>query len=139
MAGLNAFGIALKRSDMAAETPAFTTIANVTSVKGPEMERDTYDVTAHDSTDGWKEFVGGLKDAGEVTLDINYDPSVHDDLVADFDDAVPRDYQLVFPGTLGMWELTMFMTGFSVEAPVDDKLSAEVKFKVTAKPVVTGA
>lgn len=139
MAGLNAFGIQLKRSDMAG-TPVFTAIANVTSVKGPELERDTYDVTAHDSTDGWKEFIGGLKDAGEVTLNINYDPRVHDDLVADFDDDVARDYKLVFPGALGEWDLKGFLTGFSQEAPVDDKLSAELKIKVTGKPtIVPGA
>lgn len=135
MAGLNAYGIALQRSDMAG-TPVFAAIANVTSVKGPEMERDTYDVTAHDG-DGWKEFIGGLKDAGEVSLDINYDPSVHDDLVEDFEDDEPRDYKLVFPGGLGTWELKMLLTGFSQEAPVDDKLGAELKFKVTGKPTIT--
>lgn len=138
MAGIDAFGIALKRSDMATPGPAvFTAIGNVTSVSGPEIERETYDVTAHDSEDGWREFIGGLKDAGEVSLELNYDPSKHDVLVADFDDTVARDFKLVFPGALGTWQIKAFLTGFSQEAPVDDKLAAELKFKITGKPTIT--
>lgn len=138
MAGLDAFGIALKRSDMATPGPAvFTAIANVTSVSGPEIERETYDVTAHDSPDGWREFIGGLKDGGEVSVEVNYDPRIHDDLVADFDDVEPRDYKMTFPGTLGEWAFSAILTGFSQEAPVDDKLSAELTFKVSGKPTIT--
>lgn len=136
MAGLDAFGVALQRSDMAT-TPVFTSIANVTSVSGPEIERETYDVTAHDSEDGWREFIGGLKDGGEVSLEVNYDPRKHDDLVADFEDTEARDYKLVFPGTLGSWQIKAFLTGFSSEEPVDDKMSGELTFKVTGKPTIT--
>lgn len=137
MAGLDAFGIALKRSDMATPTATFSTIGNVTNVSGPEIERETYDVTAHDSLNGWREFVGGLKDGGEITLDLNYDPRKHDVLVADFEDAAPRDYKLTFPGTLGEWALKLILTGFSQESPTDDKMSGSLKFKVSGKPVIT--
>jgi len=137
MAGLDAFGIALKRGDGGTPTEVFATIANVNSVKGPEIEREAYDVTAHDSADGWREFIGGLKDGGEVSIEVNYDPRVHDSLVSDFDDPQPRNYKMVFPGTLGQWALKMLLTGFSQEAPVDDKLSAELTFKVSGKPAIT--
>lgn len=137
MSGLDAFGIALKRSDMATPTATFTTIGNVTNVSGPETERETYDVTAHDSVDGWREFIGGLKDGGEVSLELNYDPRKHDALMADYADTLPRDYKLTFPGTLGEWALKLILTGFKQEAPVDDKLSAEIKFKVSGKPAIT--
>lgn len=137
MAGIDAFGIAFERSDMNETTPTFTAIANVTNVSGPEIERETYDVTSHDSLDGWREFIGGLKDGGEVSLELNYDPSKHDVLVADFEDSEPRDYKIVFPKNLGTWEIKALLTGFSQEAPVDDKLSAELTFKVTGKPTIT--
>jgi len=136
MAGLDAFGIALERGDGEA-VEVFTAIASVTSVSGPEIERETYDVTAHDSPDGWREFIGGLKDGGEVSIEVNYDPRVHDVLVSDFDDAAPRNYKLVFPGTLGEWALSLLLTGFSQEAPIDDKLAAEMTFKVSGKPTIT--
>jgi len=136
MAGLDGRGTALLRGD--GGTPeTFSAIANVTSVEGPGMERETIDVTAHDSPDGWMEFVGGLKDAGEVELELNYDPSEHDVLVADMDDEEPRNYQLVFPdGTT--WSFAAILTEFSVEAPYDDKLTANVTYKVTGRPVLDG-
>lgn len=139
MAGIDAFGIQLQRGDGVTPTEAFTAIGNVTSVSGPEIERETYDVTAHDSTDGWREFIGGLKDGGEVSLELNYDPEKHDSLVADFDDAAPRSYKMVFPAAAGggSWALELILTGFSQEAPVDDKLTAELTFKVSGKPVIT--
>lgn len=137
MAGLDAFGTILERSDGAA-TPVFAPIGNATSVGGPEIERETLDVTAHDSPDGWREFVGSLKDAGEVSLEVNYDPREHDALVEDFDDIAPRTYRLTFPNGIGAWEFPAILTGFSPEAPHDDKLAAELTFKVTGKPVITG-
>lgn len=136
MAGLDAYGVMFERSDMAG-SPTFTAIANVTNIGGPELERETHDVTAHDSPDGWREFIGGLKDGGEVTLELNYDPSDHDVLVADFEDDNPRNYRLTWPNGIGdPWTFKAIMNGFSPEAPVDGKLSCEVKFKVSGKPVI---
>ncbi|MDX3550984.1 phage tail tube protein [Streptomyces europaeiscabiei] len=137
MSGVDAFGIALKRGDGATPTEVFTAIAKVTNVGGPEIERETYDVTAHDSLDGWREFIGGLKDGGEVSIEVNYDPRVHDDLVADFEDTEPRNYKITFPNGIGEWAVKLILTGFSQEAPVDDKLSAELTFKVSGKPAIT--
>lgn len=136
MSGIDAFGIAFKRGDGVTPTEAFVAIGSVANVKGPEIKRDTYDVTAHDSTNGWREFIGGLKDAGEVTITLNYDPTKHDSLVTDFEDVKPRNYKMVFPQALGEWDLKLILTEFSQEAPVDDKLSAELKFKVTGKPTI---
>ena len=139
MPGIDAFGIALERSDMAPTTPVFTAIANVTNLSGPEIERETYDVTSHDSVDGWREFVGGLKDGGEVSVELNYDPREHDVMIADFEDTEPRDYKMVFPAQAGAgsWAFSAILTGFSQEAPVDDKFSAELTFKVSGKPTIT--
>lgn len=136
MPGINAFGTQLQRSDMAA-TPVFTAIANVTSIKGPEIKRDTIDVTAHNTANSWREFVGSLKDAGEISLDVNYDPAVHDELVADFEDSDPRDYKLVFPVTPAVaWSVKALLTEFSSEAPFDDKLAASLTLKVSGKPTI---
>jgi len=137
MPGLNAFGTQLQRGDGVEPTEVFTAIANVTNIQGPEMSRETIDVTAHNSTDAWMEFVGGLKDGGEVSIDLNYDPNVHDILIADFDDEEPRSYRLVFPVTpVVQWTIKAIMTEFSSEAPYDDKLAASATFKVSGKPTI---
>lgn len=137
MAGEDGFGTQFKRGD-GADPEVFSALASVTNVSGPGLTRETIDVTAHDSPDQWMEFLGGLKDGGEVTLDINYRPSVHDALVADLDDEDPRNYQLVFPDVdATTWGISAIMTGFEPEAPYDDKLAASLTFKVNGKPTLT--
>jgi predicted secreted protein len=136
MAGLDAFGTIFQRGDGAA-TEVFTSIANVTNITPPGIERETYDVTAHDSPDAWREFIGGLKDGGEVEIELNYDPREHDSLVSDFEDDDPRNYKIVFPNNIGTWAFKAVMSGFESEAPHDDKLSATVTFKVSGKPTIT--
>ena len=136
MAGLDAFGTQLERSDMGG-SPVFTAIANVTSFKGPGLKRNTVDVSTHDDADNFMQFIGTLVDPGEVSLDINYDPSSHDDLIADFADTDARNYKLVYPDAASTWAFGAFLTGFEAQAPVDGKLSATVTFKITGKPVLT--
>lgn len=135
MTGIDGFGTTLSRGNDA--TPqVFAAIAGVTNVGGPGLSRETIDVSGHDSAGGWREFVGGLKDAGEVSLDINYRPAVHDVLVDDLDDEDPRNYKLVFPdGT--EWAFKAVLTAFEPSAPFDDKLSASATFKVSGPPTLT--
>lgn len=141
MSGLDAFGTQFYRGNGATPTEAFTAMANVTSVTSPERTRDTIDVTAHDSPDGWREFVGSLKDGGEVSLEINYDPSndTHD-LDDDFDDKTPRSYRVVIlPGDPDehTWDFKAILTQLSEEFPHDDKMSRTMTVKVSGKPTLT--
>lgn len=138
MSGLNAFGTVIGRGNGAAPTEVFTALANCTSIKPPGLSRDTIDVTAHDSPDAWKEFLGGLKDGGEFSTDVNYDPDDHDTLVDDFDDTEPRNYKFTFPNG-AVWAIKALITGFEPNAPHDGKLAASLKWKVSGKPVLTPA
>jgi predicted secreted protein len=137
MAGQDGFGTKLKRGD-GAGTEVFTEIADVTSLSPPGLKRETLDVTSHGSPNGYMEFLGGLKDAGEVKADINYQPASHDALVDDFDDTAARNYQIVFPDAdATTWEFAAILTGFEPDAPYDDKLAASLTFKVTGKPTLS--
>lgn len=137
MAGINAFGTELRRGD-GAPTEVFTAIAEATSISGPGIEREEIDVTSHQSPNAWMEFIGGLKNAGEVSAEVNYDPVEHDSLVADFNDADPRNYQLAFPTSPEtVWSFAAILTGFEPDSPHDDKLSAELTFKITGEPVLS--
>lgn len=71
-AAKQAIGTQLQYGD---DGSGWTTIAEVTAIHGPGLKRDMIDVTSHDSIDGWREFVAGLADGGEVTFDINFLPA----------------------------------------------------------------
>jgi len=105
------------------------------SLSGPAIEREQIDVTAHDSPDQWEEFVFGIKRSGEVSADVNYDPSIHDVLLEDFESPYPRGYRVIWPDPLGTtWSFQAGLIGFEPEAPHDDKLSASLTWKVSGPP-----
>jgi hypothetical protein len=86
------------------------------------------------------EFIGGLKDGGEISLDINYDPdeSTHD-LDDDFDDTEARNYRIVIlPDTADehTWTIKGIMTKLGDEFPYDDKMARSMTIKVTGKPTL---
>lgn len=135
--GVAAYGTLLLRGD--ADTPeVFTEIAEVTNISGPNWALDALDMTSHSSS-GDREFVGGLIDGGEITLECNFIPT---DTTQGFDGGVLEDlttrtqhnYQLQFSDSIAdptIYEFVAFPTAFEPSGVVDGKLSASVTFKVT--------
>lgn len=144
MAGVAALGTTLSRSD-GATAPTFEPIANITSLSGPGMTRDTIDVTAHDSPNNTMEFVASLIDAGEVTCDINYDPSLDHGgssitqvLLDDLQTTTAIGYEIAFPDG-AKFEADLLITGFEIQSNYDDKLQASLSWKVSGLPTFTAA
>lgn len=144
MAGVAAFGTSLSRESDG--TPGtYIAIANITSLSGPSMSRDTIDVTAHDSPNSYMEFVASLIDGGEVTCDINWDPSsTHDGsntttvLMGDLENTDPISYEIAFPDG-SKFTADLLITDFEFTADYDDKLEASLSWKVSGLPAFTAA
>lgn len=139
MAGIDAFGTQFLRDSNGAGS--YTVIANVSDLAGPSRSREAIEVTAHDSPHQYREFVKGLKDGGEVTLTLNYDPgeSTHTALDADFEEDELRNYQIiVLPGEADehTWTFSGLITDLSDSFPVDDRMEREVTFKISGKPTL---
>lgn len=137
MAGLDAFGTQLKRDTTGGGS--YSVIANVSDLGGPTRQRDAIEVTAHDSPDQYREFVKGLKDGGEVTATINYDPASAQiaALDADFEEKSLRSYQIVIlPGTADeyTWTFNALLTDLGDSFPIDDRMEREITLKISGKP-----
>ena len=130
------YGVTLSRGNADGPPETFTAIAQVTNVTPTKYARDTVDVTDKDSTGGYKEFIGGLKDAGEVSAEVNYDPAVHNTLLDDFDSDTPNNWQVSFPGTPTATTCTFaaLLSGFAPAAPMDAKMTATITLKISGKP-----
>jgi hypothetical protein len=105
MANYAAYGTLLKING--------TTVAGVTNISGPNLTLETIDVTNHSSTSGWREFVAGLKDGGEVTFDIVYDPAgathmnASSGLLYELDQGTSESFSLTFPDSgATVWSFT---------------------------------
>jgi predicted secreted protein len=117
-----------------------TLVGEITNIGGPTTKVDTIDVTSHDSQ-GWREFVAGLGDYGEITADINFHPAnVVNNQMLFFDDMVAKTrntltIEIPADPNMGLPEYYFYgeamITGFPMAAPFDDKLSATVTFKLS--------
>lgn len=140
MSGVDAFGTQFLRDTTGAGV--FAVVANVSDISGPSRSREAIEVTAHDSPNQYREFVKGLKDGGEVTLTLNYNPAnnTHSALDADFEEDALRAYRvIVLPGEADQhtWAFSGLITAIGDEFPIDDRMEREVTFKISGKPTLT--
>lgn len=121
----------------------FTDLAFVVNITAPELSRDAIDVSHMQSPDEWREFIAGMKDAGEVTLELNFLPGGAAFL------AILAEFNLVSAQATKTRRITWvdgsylefeaFVTGKAPEVPMDDKMSSSVTFKVSGRPYLTQA
>lgn len=121
----------------------FTTLAEVTNITPPGWARDTVDASHEQSPGAHREFIAGLADAGEVTLDINYVPGNSASAALEAEKALTGssaaiNRRITFPD--GSYMIFVgILTGFEPDAPIDDKMSASVTFKVSGIPTFVQA
>jgi TP901-1 family phage major tail protein len=138
MSEFSAWGTQLQIGD-GGGPEVFTTIAQVRDIGGPGLSLDALDVTTHDSPDAWREFIGGLKDGGEVSLELVWDPDsiTQSAMRDDLDTRVVRNFKIIFPDlTSTTWSLAAMVTEFEPGANVEDELTASVTLKVSGEPTL---
>lgn len=126
-----------------ADSPTdYVTISEVTSITPPKLSRDTIDATSNDSAEKWREFIAGLKDGGEMSVEMNFIPESSGNvrILGSFNSDRALKCKIVFPDSpTTQWAFDAFCTGYEPADPVDDKMSATVTFKLTGKPDFIGA
>lgn len=118
------------------------TIAEITAINGFEITRDWADATHSQSPEKWREFIAGLKDAGEFSADLAFVPGSTSTtlLIAQFDKDTPSACEIYIPtATPYKWTLQAGLSAFGFDAPVDDKMTASITFKITGKPTLAAA
>lgn len=114
-----------------------TAIGGLTSIGGLDLSADTIETTTLDS-DGWRTFIQGLKDAGEVPISGYFDPTKHEGLLDDYESGEVVDYTIEFPAALkAKWDFEGIVTAYSTGAELEDLISFEATIKVSGKPNLT--
>ncbi|HUT68656.1 MAG TPA: phage tail tube protein [Dehalococcoidales bacterium] len=131
-AGFNAFGTTLKWNGEA--------LAELLNIGGPGMSMNPIDMTSHDSDDTFMEFVAGLRDGGEVSIEgifIPGDTAGQVAFVTDFQAGTAREVIITGPTAAGFtWTFNALVTAMDFAHPHEDKLSFSATLKVTGKPVL---
>lgn len=111
------------------------------SFSGPGKTRDTVDVTSHSSTGGYRTFITGLRDGGEVSFDLNwlFGDTAQDLLETAFADNDPVSFEMAFPMAAADNLLTFdgLVTDMTWNGPIDAQVTRSVTIKVTG-PITVG-
>lgn len=125
----------------------YVDIGQVRDISGPSMTADAVEVTARD-TSKWRAFTPGLRDGGEVTFDIIYDPDVTSHsatntttgLVYFLLNGTAKTYRLVMAQSGGdLFEFSAIVTAFTPESPLEDAMTASVTLKISGAVTFTAA
>lgn len=124
------------------QTGSYVAMTNLKDISGPEITAETIDVTTHDSADHFNEFLAGIADGGEVTFDVEFDPTsaAHETLWNDVAARQLHNFKLILPGgsgSVGNIAFAGLLTKIGIGAPVKGSLMAPVTIKVSGKPVYT--
>jgi len=115
---------------------AWTQLAEINSITGPTMTRDFIDVTSLDSTGGYREFITGFRDAGTISLAMNFTRDSYDIFQDDFESPDAHYYEIVLPDVENTTlEFAGLVTEIPLTIPTDDKITADVTIKISG-PVV---
>lgn len=129
-------GVGTKFQVEGATTGTFVDLANVVSVTPPSVEVDDVEVESLDPEDGFKQYMPGLLDSKEVSLNINFDAqdTGHTALIADLNSRAIKQYKILLPDGAS-WTFSGFIKGFKPsEIQAGDIMQAEVTIRVTGKP-----
>lgn len=116
---------------------AWDSIAEIKTISGPTMSRETIDVTSLDSGGGYREFIASFRDPGTVTLTMNFTRTTYDLMKLDFDAEVSQNYEIVLPDSeKTSLEFVGLVTELPIEISTDDAVTSTVTIKVTGEVTV---
>lgn len=123
-------GTTFSRGD-ASSPEGFTAVGDVVSISGPGISKEEIDVTALDSSS--KEYIGALDDAGEMTLELNWNPqdTGHVGLRSDAEGSTARGYRVIWADVSStQLDFQGEAMEFSINTEPNDAVKASVRIKV---------
>lgn len=123
-----------------ADPEVFATLGQQVEVPGFEISMDALDGTHMESSGGFREYISGLGEAGEIPLVVHFveDGDEVPDNFTQMKARTAKNYQLVFPGG-AIFQCAGILTSIAVSSPMDDKMTASFTFKLSGIPTFTAA
>lgn len=135
----NAFsGVGTIFGRAASQAGPFTALAEINSIGGPDKSRSTIDTTSLDTDEGYRTFIAGFRDSGQITLAMNFSRASYELLDDDFESDDLAWYQIALPDSEST-KLTFqgLVVNLSAAVPMDDKVTADATIKISGKTYLT--
>lgn len=129
-------GTVFERGD-GEEAEVFAAVANVYNISGPGMTRETIETTTYDSTEGYREKIGGLRDGGSVTFTMNFTKDGYNLILGDFEDDDPVNYKIKFPDADStIASFSGLVTELPTSIPEGDRITIDVTIEINGKVTI---
>ena len=122
-----------------ANNGGWDTIAGINNITGPSLAQETIDATHMLSADNYREFIAGLRDGGEVSIDGDYAPqeATQAKLLTDLQAGTTDNYRIVLPTAMGLtWTFAAIVIAYEPTGPSDGKYTFTVSLKISGKPTL---
>jgi predicted secreted protein len=98
------------------------------------MSRGTSDTTALDTAGGYKTFIGAFRDAGTISLSMNFTRDTYEQMKDDFEDSATKNYEIVLPDDeTTTLEFEGLVTELPLSVPTDDVITTDVTIKISGQ------
>lgn len=115
-------------------TGAWENIAEITNITGPGMSRESIDTTALDTDGGYRTFITGFRNAGTVTLAMNFRRDEYETMKTDFESDDLQNYEIVLPDDDNTsLEFEGLVTELPLAIPPDEKVTADVTIQISGQ------
>lgn len=131
-------GTLFKLWDDELSPPDYRSVAEVTKITPFAIARESVDVTHTESPDRIREFIPGLVDYGNASIEMNFVPGSDADqrMRALFETRELSRCQLSFPTSPPtLMNFFALATAYEPDAPIEGKMTASATFKISGKPV----
>lgn len=115
-------------------------VGDLRSISSPSMTQEELDVTTLDSDGGYREFIGGFKDPGEVSLTGFFVPEDEGqaELYRVFDAGEQAEFEIEFPPSMETnWQFSGIVTAYNTPIDLEEAVGFEVTIRVSGKPTLT--
>jgi len=142
-----AYGSELKIGDDGT-TETFTKIAEIIDIDGPSMSKDSIEVTSQDSASGWREFIPGMRDGGEIGVTANWIPAhaTQDGtagVLSKFLDNALHNWQIITAGdgSSGTMDIdfSALVSDFNISLPLEEQAQLEFTLKISGAVSITAS
>lgn len=136
-------GFTLKRQQTPTSPTVYTAIPEVFSISGVGQTNDLVDVTNFDSA-GSREYVGGLADGQEITIEANYVPehasfAQQEGFITDVVNKTTRNFQLLVTGSSPnvLFAFAAACLSYVINPSVDDRNTITFTAKISGAVTIT--
>lgn len=115
----------------------WTNIARIETIGEFNMgETEDIEITTHDSLGGFKEYIGGLADTGELEFSGVWTADATQRSLAGLR-GLMRDWRVTLPGGLGAWRSRGYVKVLNVNPQREDRIAFSCTLKLTGVPTLT--